>query len=293
MKTPLSSPFVFLACALLAWSGVVPQATAQTPTPASHPGAESHVYRALEPEPVRLHVHKPADWAPGDRRPALVWFFGGGFLRGTTAQSIGRARWAAREGMVGIAPDYRTRERFGTTADACVADARAALRWIQDHAEELGIDPERIVVGGGSAGGHLALWTALSTTPPRSDPAEAPLFKPAGLILVSPAADTSPTSGLRGDRFGGNSEAFSPLHHLDEKMPPTLIYHGDADTVVPYAHAVALDRALTASGNRSRFITVPGGSHSFSTEQPEWRARVQSDTAEFIRELGLLPVNPR
>lgn len=280
---------VAAACALAC---AVVSAAAQTTTPASHPGAEAHVYRALEPEPVRLHVHKPAGWAPGDRRPAVVWFFGGGFVRGTTAQSIGRARWAAQQGLVGIAPDYRTRERFGTTADASVADARLALRWIQDHAEELGIDPERIVVGGGSAGGHLALWTALSATPPRCDPEEAPRFRPAGLVLVSAVSNTTAGAGLRGgDRFGGTPEAFSPLHRLDDKLPPALMYHGDADLVVPHAQAVALDHAWTERGNQSRLVIVPGGGHNFSTEQPEWRARVQSEMGDFLRELGLLPVN--
>jgi acetyl esterase len=228
---------------------------------------------------MRLHVFKPQGWAAGDRRPALVHFFGGGFLRGTPQNSAGWARTAARWGMVGIAPDYRTKERFGTDGRACVSDARAALRWVQTHADELGIDPARIVVSGSSAGGHLALWTAIAATPPGSDPAEAPLHPPAALVLVSAAADTSANTGERNDRFGGEGDALSPLHHLDPAMPPVLLFHGDADTVVKFSIAEALARALRERGGVCEFVVIPGGSHSFTNDSPGWKEK----TPELIR----------
>ncbi|HEY0944212.1 MAG TPA: carboxylesterase family protein, partial [Opitutaceae bacterium] len=111
----------------------VTSALAAPRAPASLPDAETHVYRELQPEPLRLHVFKPQGWARDDRRPALVYFFGGGFVRGTPENSAGNARLAAKWGMVGIVPDYRTAERFGTHVGEAVADARAALRWVQEH----------------------------------------------------------------------------------------------------------------------------------------------------------------
>ncbi len=268
------------------------EAGAAVTTPETLPDAQTFVFRPADPHPVRLHVFKPKDWNKNDRRPAFVWFFGGGFVRGTPLQSAGWARRAASLGFVGVAPDYRTVERWpDTNATATVADARAAVRWVQDHAEELGIDPTRVVVGGSSAGGHLALWTAITATPPGLDPGEAPLHRPVALLLTSPAADTSTTSGLRADRFGKvNLDAFSPLQNLDTKMPPVLLIHGNADPTVPYDHAVALHRALTANGNRCDFITVPGGTHRFSSEIPEWRAKVPAAHQAFLESLGLLPV---
>lgn len=118
-------------------------------TPATIPGAETFVYRDGQPDPMRLHVFKPKGWKSGDKLPALVWFFGGGWTKGSPERSAGWARNAAQWGMVGIAPDYRTKNRFNTSPLESVADARAALRWVQDHAAELGIDPARIVVGAG------------------------------------------------------------------------------------------------------------------------------------------------
>lgn len=300
----MKSPMRLLACLLLTLAplAVAPalradEAPAVVEAPTSFPDAETHVFRDARPEPVRLHVFKPKGWKATDKRPGFVWFFGGGFVKGTTAQSAGWARRYAKEGMVGIAPDYRNVGRWpDVNATACVADARAALRWAQDHAAELGLDPERIVVGGASAGGHLALWTAIKANPPGIPDSEAPLFKPAAVLLNCPAADTSKASGMRGDRFksklpGFNPDSYSPLQNLDAKMPPVLLIHGDADTTVPYAHAVALNKALVDSGNECQFVTVPGGTHKFSTELPEWKAKVPVLQKAFLEKHGILPVS--
>jgi acetyl esterase len=252
--------------------------------PAEFPGADAHVYRA-DPE-LRLHVVRPASDA-GKARPAFLFFFGGGWTRGTPQNSIGWARLAAQWGMVGIAPDYRTKDRFGTSPLEAVADARAALRWVQDHAAELGVDPAKIVVGGNSAGGHLALWTALKTVPPGSTAEESPREPPAALILMSTVSDTSRLSGYTPARFGAHATALSPLHQLDARMPPVLAFHGDADRTVPHSQAVALDARLREAGNTSELVTVPGGSHSFANELPEWRERARTRIREYLAAQGL------
>jgi len=179
------------------------------------------------------------------------------------------------------------RDRHQTDASACVADARAALHWVQTHAAELGIDPTRVIVSGSSAGGHLALWTAITHTPWGSDPAEAPLFKPAALILISAASDTSEGSGQRADRFAGHGRDLSPQHQLDTTMPPVLMFHGDADQVVPYHYALALKEALTATGNDCELVTIPGGGHGLQSE--EWKKEALIRQIAFLKKLKLLP----
>ena len=107
-------------------------------TPLTLPGAETFVFKKVGDTEVRLHVVKPKDWKASDSRPCLVAFFGGGWSSGTPAKSISYAKWAAKYGLVGVAPDYRTRKRYDAKPEDCVADGRAAVRWIQDHAKELG-----------------------------------------------------------------------------------------------------------------------------------------------------------
>ncbi len=257
------------------------------------PGAETHVFRELKPEALRLHVFKPKDWKAGDKRPGFMWFFGGGWTRGTPANAASFAKWAADLGCVGVAPDYRVKERFGTTPLESVADARAALRWVQEHAAELGIDPQRVVVGGNSAGGHVALWTAITQTPPGSAPAEAPLAKPVALVLTSAVSDTSKLKGYTATRFGDDAEALSPVHQLDAKMPPMLVFHGDADPTVPQAQSLALRQKLLATGNAVDFVSVAGGSHNFGGDLPEWKEKTRTLIAEFLTKEKLLPVGAK
>jgi len=259
-------------------------------TPVALPGAEMFVYRDGQREPMRLFVFKPKGWSTNDHRPALVFFFGGGWTKGTPERSASYAKWAATLGMVGIAPDYRTHDRFNTSPLKSVADGRAAFRWVQEHAGELGIESKKIVVGGSSAGGHGALWTAITHTPPGSDPAEAPLSKPCGLILVSPVSDTSTETGYTPKRFGSDAEALSPVHQLDARMPPVLVFHGDADTTVTNRESIVLEQKLLAGGSVCERINVPGGNHGFQSQLPEWKDKSRDIMKAFLTKLGILPV---
>ena len=259
-------------------------------TPTSLPGLETHIYRDLKPEPLRLHVAKPRDWKPTDHRPAFIFFFGGGWTSGTPERSATWAKFAASLGMIGIAPDYRTKNRFDTTPLESVSDARAAFHWVEDHAAELGINPSQIVVGGSSAGGHVALWTAIEHTPPSSDPDLAPKHKPCALILLCAVSDTSMLAGYTPKRFGQNAEALSPIHQLDPKMPPMLVFHGDADKTVPQRQSVALRDKLIATSNRCQLVTVPGGDHGFITQLPEWKDKTRDQIKSFLEQQKILPV---
>ena len=257
-------------------------------TPTELPDAETFVYRDSTPEPLRLFVVKPTGWKENDRRTALIFFFGGGWTTGTPKNSIGWAHFAAEHGMVGIAPDYRTKGRHDTSPLSSVADGRAVLAWVQSHATELGIDPAQIVVGGNSAGGHVALWTAIQHAPPGSDERESPTRKPAALILFSTVSDTSESTGYTPHRFGEHTTALSPVHQLDKTMPAVLAFHGDADKLVPIAQAFALCDKLIADGNACELIIVPGGSHNFGNDLPEWQNKSRELMLQFLQRLGLI-----
>ena len=274
--------FVFLGLGVLAFAQPAPETT-----PIELPGGETFVYRT-KPVTVRLFVVKPAGWKAADKRPALVFFFGGGWTTGTPANSIFWARFAAEHGMVGIAPDYRTKGRNDVSPLFSVSDSRAALHWVEVHAAELGIDPARIVVGGNSAGGHVALWTATTQTPPGSDEKEAPKLKPAALILFSTVSDTSKETGYTPQRFGEHATDLSPVHQLDAKMPPVLAFHGDADKLVALRQAIALRDKLIAGGNVCELHIVPGGGHNFGTDVPEWQEKSRDLMIEFLKKQRLI-----
>jgi acetyl esterase/lipase len=270
--------------------GQVLPSTTEEATPEKIPGGETFDYREGE-NSMKLFVFKPEGWNAGERRSALMYFFGGGWTRGTPEKSAGWARWAAKQGMVGIAPDYRTKNRFGTSPLAAVADGRAAFRWVMDHATELGIDPAKIVVGGTSAGGHVALWTAIESTPPGSDPAEAPREKPAALFLTSAVTDTSTASGYTPARFGQDALALSPVHQLEFSMPPVLMFHARNDALVDFRTAVSLRDALTVTSNSCELVTIPEGGHSFTREFPEWKKRMRDRVHQFLGEEDLLSLS--
>jgi acetyl esterase/lipase len=260
-------------------------------TPTNLPSAQTFIYRDLKPKPLRLFVVKPDGWRTNDRRPAMIYFFGGAWTRGNPTKSIGWAWMVAKWGMVGIAPDYRTSERFGTTPVEATADARLALRWVEDHAAELGVDTNKIVVGGSSAGAHLALWTAIVEAPFGSTPQESPTIKPAALVLVSAPADTTPAAWDNNprqiERFGPHIGDVSPLQNLDTKMPPMIMFHGDADPTVPYRIAVALHDKLVATSNTCEFITIPSGGHGIP---PEWKNKSRDMIKKFLVGQKILPV---
>ena len=260
--------------------------------PTGFPDADAVVYREGLSEPLRLFIVKPKDWKSTDRRPALIFFFGGGWTTGTPNNTISWARWAAAQGMIGIAPDYRTKNRYDTSPLASVADSRAALHWVQGHAAECGLDPSRVVVAGNSAGGHVALWTGITHSPPGSAADEAPRIKPAALVLFSTVSDTSLATGYTPQRFGDDAAALSPIHQLDRAMPPVLAFHGDADTTVPLRQATALRDQLIASGNICELHIVPGGSHNFGRDLPGWYEKSLELMLDFFARHGVLPPAP-
>jgi acetyl esterase/lipase len=187
--------------------------------------------------------------------------------------------------MVGIAPDYRVKSRFGTTPLEAVADGRLVVRWTEDHAAELGLDPRRIVVCGFSAGGHLALWTAINHEPPGSIPEESPKNQPAALILLSPVSDTSSSRSLSKH----DAWMLAPVHQLDEKMPAVLLFQGTADPAVSYLESVTLYERLAALGNFCEFVTVKNGSHIFFRDDPSYVPRIHAVMRQFLVNQRLIP----
>lgn len=112
-------------------------------------------YTPLPDVDLKLHLFFPEDYQVTDKRPCIVFFHGGSRVAGSASQFYGYSKYLASRGMVAISAQYRTRKYKAIPRD-CVEDGREAVRYVRQHAAELGVDPDRIAAGGGSAGGHVA-----------------------------------------------------------------------------------------------------------------------------------------
>ncbi|WP_422932016.1 alpha/beta hydrolase family protein [Singulisphaera sp. PoT] len=136
------------------------------------PAGESAVYKTADGRKLRLWVVKPEGWKATDRRPAAVFFHGGGWVGGRPGQFDTQARYLASRGMVCALVEYRLLDKGEAEKEtppvACCRDAKSAMRWVRSHAGGLGIDPNRVAAGGGSAGGTSRpspAWSKGRTTP--------------------------------------------------------------------------------------------------------------------------------
>ena len=277
-------------------------ATAQKPAyPPEMPGSRTEVYLATETVELNAWTFEPPGHSADDTRPAIVFFFGGGWNGGTPGQFRPQAQYLAERGMVAIAVDYRVRSRNGTLANVAVSDAKAAIRWVRMNADRLGVDPSRIAAGGGSAGGHLAAATAMlpghDDTSTGSDVSSAPN----ALVLFNPVLITAPVPGLPGQdlekfsrlepRLGADPQSMSPYHHVRAGLPPTIIFHGEEDKTVPYLTVELFTEAMIAAGNQCELVAYPGEGHGFFNAHRADNSAYRNTTArmdEFLVTLGWL-----
>lgn len=220
------------------------------------------VYKTVGDAQLTLDVFEPAGFARSDRRAAFVSFHGGGWSGGTPRVMYPWTAHAAELGLVGISVQYRLFKPGTAPVVDCVRDARSALRYVRAHAAELGLDPDRIVANGASAGGHLAAATALFDGPDEPGEDTAVSCRPAALVLFSPVIDTS-TEGYGNAKLGASWRDLSPLHHVRAGLPPTITFHGTADGTTPFKGAKLFHEAMLAAGNASELVAVAGEQHTY------------------------------
>lgn len=220
---------------------------------------QSVVYKKSSQRERQLHIFYPKEH--NDDRPVIISFFGGGWKGGNPNQFYDQSEYYATLGVVGISVDYRTSDKDQTTPFEAVMDAKSAVRWVRENHEMLGIDPQKIIVSGGSAGGHLASCTAVIEGV--EDDADLTVSsKPNAMILFNPVVNTT-AQGYGSEKLKGRETELSPVHHIDPQTPPTLILHGTKDTTVPYQNAVDFAAKMKAQGNLCQLISFEGENHGF------------------------------
>jgi acetyl esterase/lipase len=219
-----------------------------------------------QPVQLRLDIYRPrGDTAT--ERPVVMWMFGGGWRFGDRDQLTAYATDSAKRGYVGVTIDYRLRpgEPFDVVAAAMDAydDTIAAIQWLQAHAGQYGLDPDAVVAAGYSAGAVNALHAIY--LPGSRGPATTPA---AGAVALAGLTLTAPTAG----------------------RPPSIMFHGTNDTVVPFGAAQTQCDQSAAVGNMCLLVPYPGADHSIPFQL---QADITARTADFIFEQVLWPLGYR
>lgn len=242
-------------------------------------------YKVVGDVELSLHVFNPPGHQPADKRPAIVFFFGGGWNGGDVNQFYPQSKYLASRGMVSICADYRVNSRHQTSPSECVKDGKSAIRWIRVHARELGVDPNKLVAGGGSAGGHVAAAAAFVKKFNEEGEDLSISCRPDALVLFNPVIDNGP-SGYGFERVSEYWADLSPLHNVDKDAPPTIVFLGTKDHFIPVSTAKGFKSRIEAAGARCELKLFEGESHGFFNKSKYSETIAETDA--FLSSLGFL-----
>lgn len=231
------------------------------PPPTEIPGAAAHVFKTVGGTDLKVFVFAPTGGTSGPK-PAVILFYGGGWLFGNPSLLVPRAKYFAGRGAVAILADYRAYCRARNLITDQMADANDAVIWVRSHAAELGVDPHRIAAFGGSSGGHLAVSTAVFKSTEKTATGKSVSSRPDLLVLFYPCVDeTSEFEKQSSDAFGGHGKDVSPLFHVSSGLPPMVIFQGTKDPLYPSTKAFCAE--ARRKGDSCKFVEVAGADHGF------------------------------
>lgn len=223
----------------------------------------SFVYKNTPQGELKMDVFKPKNHKVSDKRPVIVFFFGGGWSGGSTKQFYQQARYFSDNGILAISAEYRISSKHKTSPFECVSDGKSAVRWIRAHASELGINPNKIIASGGSAGGHVAACTGVIESYDEEGEDLSISSIPNAMILFNPVIDTT-EKGYGVKKVSENRKTeISPCHHVKLGIPPTLICHGTADKTVPFENVERFTKLMNEAGNICELIPFKDKGHGF------------------------------
>lgn len=276
-----------LACHVVAWIALAVTGLAG----ASPPVGEKHIYKTAGGINLALYVTKPNDWQPTDHRAAIVFFHGGSWTKGKPGQFTEHSKYLASRGMVAVQAQYRLLDKKTNDPPiVCLYDAKSAMRWVRIHANELGINPDRIASAGGSAGGHLAAHIGIvNGGDDPSDDLTVPSHSNA-MVLFNPVFDNGP-DGWGHKRIRERYPEFSPMHNISHDAPPAILFFGTEDVATPVATVDAFRLKMHEDGVRCEVILFPGKKHGFFNHgkhdnEPFYQTLLATDV--FLTSLGWL-----
>jgi acetyl esterase/lipase len=244
------------------------------------------LYKTTPQGDLKINLYFPPKWKSSDRRPAIVFFFGGSCATGSPAQFAATAEYFAARGLLAAAPEYRIESIHRTPPERCIEDGKSAIRWLRMNARDLGIDTRRLIAGGGSSGASIAAFAAYNTAFEPEDEDRSISHEPNALVLLNPAFGCPP-----GQSSQGAPCAVMESWKVTKAGPPTILFFGTEDPLQEGGRDFT--RNLIAAGTRAEFYTAAGQQHGFFNRFPDspWHALVLRQIDEFLASLGYLKGN--
>ncbi|MBX7122693.1 MAG: alpha/beta hydrolase [Opitutaceae bacterium] len=245
------------------------------------------VFKETPQGKLSAHLYLPPGWAATDRRPAIVFWVGGGFRSGGVGQFNARAEYFANRGLVTVCAEYRGRNSHGILLDSCAEDARSAMRWVKGHASELGVDPKKVIAGGGSAGGCLALLVARAEGPDAPDDDLSIPTRPCAMLLFNPAVGDGvmDTVGWGGPAQEAVNDQISVLDTPRKDEPPAIFFFGTEDRFLRVS--AKFNHLVHEQGGVSELWVAEKMGHGFFNNQP-WHDETTRLADDFLVRLGYL-----
>ena len=233
-------------------------------------------YKTIDNTKLNLWVFNTPKRFKSNEKPAIVFFFGGGFRGGSPKQFVEHSRYLSARGIVSIVADYRVSSRNKTRPIKCLNDAKSAIRWIRKNSKKLGVDSNKIIAGGGSAGGALAALTGTVSMFDEKNEDKEISSKPNAMVLFNPGVIMSPVEeyslSMMSERrkksatklnFGVEPKFFSPYNYIDTQTPPTIIFHGKNDKTIDPRTVILFNQKMKKFGNTCKLYLYEGKEHGF------------------------------
>lgn len=236
-------------------------------------------YKEIDGYKLDAHIFIPKDIQPTEKRPAIVYFHGGGYVDGKPDYHFGYDDF----GFVSIVIEYRLYYRHGVMPLEEIADAKSAIRWIRQNADELHVDTHKIVASGNSSGGALVLGTALSDSLNETNENLSISSKPNAMILN--AHGCSIIFGPFKDKE--RLARFSGINLVKPNAPPCLVIHGTGDYGVPISGPEEFVKKMRTAGNLCEFKRLEGAGH-VPWLFPPYSTEAYMAKKTFLREIGFI-----
>lgn len=253
---------------------------------------EQILYKQIDSTKLFMEVYYPETIVTSQQYPAMVFFFGGGWNKGNIKQFEPHAKYFSKRGLVCFLVDYRVTKRHQSTPFESLKDAKSAIRYIRENANTFHIDTLKIIAAGASAGGQLAAAAALTDDYNEISDNMSISCKPNALVLFNPVLDNGP-GGVGNDRIGDAYKNFSPLHNIEKGAPPTMIFLGTNDYLIPVETVKYYQTVMRKVKSRCELFLYEGMAHGFfNYNKIENYKNTVSEADAFLQSLGYLKEEP-